>query len=157
MESGDKIEAKDFPEAVQKIFDLYKQGKLNVYCPNVFEFDYTGTMFALCAVSGKKNKEGKIKYGIGHSLQKHGGKMVECVLVTEEMLIKAMKNTQGALFNALNKRKIIFNPKTNNILFDNNGYVYAITIPKHNQEVCYLQTVFKADSGYMRNLKRKYK
>ena len=42
MESGHKIDANNFPEAVQKIYELYKQGRLNVYCPDVFEFKYTG-------------------------------------------------------------------------------------------------------------------
>lgn len=157
MESGEKVDAKDFPEAIQKIYELYKQGKLNVYCPDVFEFRYTGEVFALCAVSGKKNKKDQIPYGIGHSLQKHTNQIVDGKEITEEMLIKAMKNTQSVLFNALNKRKILFNQRTNNILFEGNGFVYAVVIPKNNQEVCYLQTVFKADNNYMKRLKKSYK
>lgn len=42
-------------------------------------------------------------------------------------------------------------------MFDNNGFVYAIILPNNNNEVCYLQTVFKANEKYISNLKRKYK
>lgn len=97
MESGEKVDAKDFPEAIQKIYDLYKQGKLNVYCPDMFEFKYTGDSYQLCAVSGKKNKKDQITYGIGHSLQKHAGQIVDGKEITEEALVKAMKNTQSIL------------------------------------------------------------
>lgn len=157
MESGHKVNADNFPEAVQKIYELYKQGRLNVYCPDVFEFKYTGQIYALCAVSGKRNKQNSITYGIGHSLEKHTGQIVDGELITEEMLVGAMKNTQAALYKCLNKRRIIFNVKANTILFEYGGFVYAVVIPKDDKEVCYLQTVFKADNLYLKRLKRRFK
>ena len=68
-----------------------------------------------------------------------------------------LKNTESALRKCLQKRKIIYNVEFNRIMFDNNGFVYAIILPNNNNEVCYLQTVFKANEKYISNLKRKYK
>lgn len=158
MESGQEINAKDFPEAVQKIYELYKQGKLNVYCPDVFEFKYTGQMYALCAVSGKRNKHGNIKYGIAHSLKKHTNQIVNGRVVTEEQLVRAMKRTQNILQEKLQQGKgIFYNATLNRIIFEKDNYVYSVVLPDNNTEVCYLQTVFKADKAYLKRLKTKYK
>lgn len=157
VEQGTKIEADNYADAVDKIVKLFDEGKLDVYYPDAFNFDYRNGTYGLWAVSGKLNKEGKITYGIGHALQKHVGQKVDDDIVTKEQLVGALKNTESALRKCLQKRKIIYNVEFNRIMFDNNGFVYAIILPNNNNEVCYLQTVFKANEKYISNLKRKYK
>lgn len=158
MESGHKVNADNFPEAVQKIYELYKQGRLNVYCPDVFEFKYIGQVYALCAVSGKRNKHGNIKYGIAHSLNKHSNEIVDGRIVTEEQLVRAMKRTQEVLQEKLESgRGLFYNAELNRIIFEKDKYVYSVVLPDNDKEVCYLQTVFKADKSYLKRLKNKYK
>lgn len=158
MESGKRVDAKDFPEAIQKIYELYKQGRLNVYCPDVFEFKYTGDSYQLCAVSGKRNREGNIKYGLAHSLEKHTGQIVNGEKVTEEQLVNAMKRTQDVLEQKLqNEEEIFYNKELNRIMFEDNGFLYAVVLPNNNKEVCFLVTVFKADNNYLRRLKKRYR
>lgn len=156
MESGEKVDAKDFPEAIQKIYDLYKQGKLNVYCPDVFEFKYTGDSYQLCAVSGKKNKKGKVTYGLAHILDKHVGEIVNGRKVTEEQLVRAMQRTQDVLEEALEKEKVYYNAFYNRILVEKDNYYYIISLPKNDKEVCFLTTLFKSDPNYIKRLLRKY-
>lgn len=157
VEQGTKIEANNYADAIDKIVKLFDEGKLDIYYPDAFNFDYRNGTYGLWAVSGKLNKDGKITYGIGHALQKHAGEEVDGKLVTKEQLIGALKNTEAVLRKCLQKRQIVYNWELNRIIFENNGFVYAIILPKDNKEVCYLQTVFKANRTYMDRLKRKLK
>lgn len=156
MEKGTKIDAQDFPDAVQKIYDLYKQGKLNVYCPDVFEFKYINNNYALCAVSGKRHSNGQIKYGIAHVLDKHVGDKIKGYSVTEQQLVNAMKRTELVLKECLENNSVIYNKETNRIVCTKDNYYYFITLPYNDKEVCFLTTVFKAEKSYLKKLKRKY-
>ena len=168
-DAGEKLEYKDFHDAVEKLYDKYKNGEISAYCDNVLPkpLTYKGQELELCLVIGGEIVETKDSYeivyksGLGHSFQNHSNEKVNDEIVTEEQLKGAIKLLPAALKHGERyDEDVIVTGKdgeervVTRLLIDYSGFVYIIAFAEDESEINYLLNTFKADRGYInRSLK----
>lgn len=168
VDAGEKVEFKDFHDAVEKLYDKYKNGEISAYCDDVLPkpLKYKGQELELCLVIGGEIIETKDSYeivyksGLGHSFQNHSDEEVNDEIVTEEQLKGAIKQLPVALKRGERyDEDVIVTGKdgeervVTRLLIDYSGFVYVIAFAEDESEINYLLNTFKADKGYInRNL-----
>lgn len=164
-----KIEFKDFHDAVEKLYNKYKEGEISAYCDDVLPkpLKYKGQELELCLVIGgeivETNDSYEIVYksGLGHSFQNHSGETVNNEIVTEEKLKGAIKQLPMALKSGERyDEDVIITGKNGEervvtrLLINYNEFIYVIAFAEDESEINYLLNTFKAGRGYIdRSLK----
>ena len=163
-DAGEKIEFENFHDAVEKLYDKYKNGEISAYCDDVLRkpLKYKGQKLELCLVIGGEIIETTNSYeilyksGLGHSFQKHSGEKVNGKIVTEEDLKGAIKHLPAALkYGKRYDEDVIVTGENGEerivtrLLIDYNEFVYVIAFAEDESEINYLMNTFKPDKGYI--------
>ena len=165
-EAGEKIEFKNFHDAVELLYDKYKNGEISAYCDNVLKdskpLKYKGQELELCLVIGGEIVESNgsfeiiFKSGLGHAFQKHANEKVDGKVITEKQLKGAMKQlptalklgqryTENVVVTGKNGEKRV----VTRLLIEYEEFIYIIAFAEDDSEINYLLNTFKADKGYI--------
>ena len=148
----------DYEDALNKIYQKYKNNEALTYCPNAKTIDYDGQKYSLAVVLGvpRPTKGGMKPHGMSHFMDKHTYTHENGTIPTEQDLIDACKDVQEVLNDAVKQNKtkkqhqrtsdVVYNPFEHKIIFGNQEYIYIICLAKDKRELNYLHNLFKRDN-----------
>ena len=161
-DAGEEIPFKNAADAIDKLKKLYDQGEVNAICSDAIKLQYDNQTYLVSVVLGgvtiTKNNTIRYERGMNHSLKYHADKKVQDTIVTEQNLIGAMKNTETAFNNALQRKAVKLDKNTHKLMFSDKDYTYIVCLACNEKEITYLHNVFKADrKSYFKNVKKRNK